>query len=157
MQVKCSKCSQWIGVGDDIESSNGRLSHLDCARRRVLTPDERHLLFVYCLEHTVTECLDCGVSYRLMELAADPFGSRTNLCPRCRKDLIENVRAHIYGCSVLPSEIKLKAQAVRASAQHLIKESQQLADNSDVLIREAEAALFAHQQILRDAMRRRTS
>lgn len=155
MQVKCSKCSQWIGVSDIIESSNGRLSHLDCARRRVLTPEERHLLFVYCSGHIVSECLDCRVGYRLMELAADTLGSRTNLCPRCRKDLTEYVREHLYRCPILPSEIRLKAQAVRESAQQLIKRSQQLADSSDLLIREAEAMLFAHQQILRDAMRRR--
>ena len=77
------------------------------------------------------------------------------MCPRCRKDLTEHVRGHLYCCPVLPSEIKLKAQAVRESARRLIKQSQQLADSSDLLIREAEAMLFAHQQMLRDAMRRR--
>jgi hypothetical protein len=45
---------------------------------------------------------------------------------------------------------------VRDAAQHLITQNQQLADNLDVLIREGEAALFAAQQTLRAAMRRRT-
>jgi hypothetical protein len=34
MQVKCSKCGQFIALSDIIESSNGRLSHVDCTRPR---------------------------------------------------------------------------------------------------------------------------
>ena len=64
------------------------------------------------------------------------------MCPRCRKDLIENVRGHLSGCATLPSEVRLRAQAVREAAQRLVKHSQELRDNADVLIREAEAALF---------------
>jgi len=30
MQVKCSKCSQPIALTDIIESSDGRVSHVDC-------------------------------------------------------------------------------------------------------------------------------
>jgi hypothetical protein len=156
MQVKCSQCSEPISVNDIFEASHGRLSHLDCSRRRGLTPDERQLLFVYCSDHVVAQCLSCGLSFRMMELAADPLDGRTNICPRCRKDLTENVRAHLYGCPAPPSEIQLAAQTVRDAAQHLITQNQQLADNLDVLIREGEAALFAAQQTLRAAMRRRT-
>jgi len=46
---------------------------------------------------------------------------------------------------------------VREAAQHLVKESQQLRDRSDVLIREAEAALFERQRALREAMSKRTA
>jgi len=77
------------------------------------------------------------------------------MCPRCRKDLIENVRGHLSGCAPLPSEVRLRAQAVREAAQRLLKHSQELRDNADVLIREAEAALFERQRALREAMSRR--
>jgi hypothetical protein len=53
MQVNCSKCLRPIAVADVIESSAGRLSHLDCARAQGLTPEERALLFVFCSDHIV--------------------------------------------------------------------------------------------------------
>jgi hypothetical protein len=93
----------------------------------------------------------------MLELAADPLGGgRTTLCPRCRKDLNENVRAHLYGCAMLPSEVRLRAQAVREAARHLVKQTLQSRDSADVLIREAEATLLATQQDLRTTMKRRT-
>ena len=49
---------------------------------------------------------------------------------------------------MLPSEIRLRAQAVREAAQRLVKEVQQLGDRSDGLNREAEAALFEKVQSL---------
>jgi len=48
MQVQCSKCFRSIALSDIVEFSEGRLSHVDCARPRTLTMDERTLLFVYC-------------------------------------------------------------------------------------------------------------
>ena len=156
MQVKCAKCGQLIVLSDIIESSNGHLSHVDCKRPRSLTAEERHLLFVYCSDHAVAQCLACDLSFRMMELAADPLDSRTNMCPRCRKDLTENVRTHLYGCAMLPSEVRLRAQAVREAAQRLVKQSQKLVEDADVRIQEAEAALFEAQQAFRAAMRKRT-
>ena len=41
--------------------------------------------------------------------------------------------------SMLPSEVRLRAQVMREAAQRLVKQSQELKDNADVLIREAEA------------------
>jgi hypothetical protein len=58
---------------------------------------------------------------------------------------------------MVPAEVRLKAQAVREAAQHLVKESQQLRDTSDVLIREAEVAPFERQGALREVMSRRTA
>jgi hypothetical protein len=58
---------------------------------------------------------------------------------------------------MLPSEIRLTAQAVREAAQRLVKETQQLRDTSDVLIREAEATLFKSHCALREAMSKRTA
>src|SRR5215510_8380813 len=128
MQVKCSKCLEPITLSDVIESSDGRLSHMDCKRTRMLTTEERALLFIYCSGHAVAYCLGCDRHFRMAELAADTLGGRTNLCPRCRKDLTESARAHVYICAMLPTEVRLKAQAVREAAQHLLKESQQLRD-----------------------------
>jgi len=128
------------GEGRVSPTSSSRLSHVDCKRPHVLTPEERALVFVYCSGHVVARCPACDVSFRYMELAADVLGgSRTNMCPRCRQDLTEAVRAHLFRCAMLPSEIRLRAQAVREAAQRLVKETQQ------VLIREAEAALFEKQ------------
>src|SRR5262245_16715327 len=103
MQVDCSKCSQPIALTDIIESDNGRLSHVDCKRPKVLTPEERALVFAYCWGHVVARCPVCDVGYRYTELGADILGgrhlaggSRTNLCPRCRRDLTEAVRSHLF-------------------------------------------------------------
>ena len=157
MQVVCSRCSRPIALPDVIESSGGRLSHLDCARSRGLTPEERALLFVYCSAHCVADCLFCFMSFRMIELATDPLGGRTNMCPRCRKDLTENVRSHLFSCGELPSEIRERTREVREAAQILIKRSHELSDRSDILMREAEAHLFASQQALRAAMARRAA
>src|SRR5262249_16370714 len=108
--------------------------------------------------HVVAGCPICDLSFRYTELASDILGeSRTNMCPRCRQDLTEAVRAHLFRCAWLPSEVRLKAKAVREAAQRLVKEAQQLRDRSDVLIREAEAALFERQRALREAMSKRTA
>ena len=156
MQVQCTKCSQPIALADIIESHNGHLSHVDCKRPHVLTPEERALVFVYCSAHVVARCPACDISFRYNELAADILaGGRTNMCPRCRRDLTENVRRHLYGCAMLPSEVRHRARAVREAAQCLVKRTQELRDNADVLIREAEAALFESQQALRAAMSKR--
>ena len=157
MHLKCSKCSRPIALTDIVELVSGCLSHIDCRRPSGLTPDERALTFVCCFNHAVARCLPCGVGLRFTELAADPLGGRTNLCPRCRQDLTEHVRAHLYRCLLVPSAVREAAQAVRGSALRLVKQSQQLMDRTDVLMREAEALLFASQKALRAAMARRTA
>src|SRR5215468_10268963 len=126
MQVKCTKCDRMIAVTDVIESSAGRLSHLDCARIEGLTPEERALLFVYCSDHEVAKCVPCDLQFRMMKLAADPLGGRANLCPRCRTDLTASLRAHVFSCPLLPAEIRRRARAVREAAQMLVKRSQEL-------------------------------
>ena len=158
MQVNCAKCSQPITLTDMIESNGGHLSHVDCKRPQVLTPEERALVFLYCSDHVVAPCPACGISYRYTELGADILGSnRVNMCPRCRRDLTEAVRAHLFRCAMLPSPIGLRAREVRQAAQRLVKASQELRDTSDVLIREAEVKLFASQRALRQAMSKRTT
>jgi hypothetical protein len=151
MQVNCVKCSQPIALTDVIESSAGRLSHLDCARSQGITPEERALLFVYCSDHAIATCRPCGLQFRMMNLAADPLGGLTNLCPRCRTDLTTTMRLHLFSCAVPPAEILRLAQEVREAARMLVKQSQQTTD-SDVLIRKAEAHLLTRQRTLLRAM-----
>jgi len=55
---------------------------------------------------------------------------------------------------MLPSEVRVRARALRDAAKHLVKQSQR--DNADVLVREAETVLSEAQQALRAAMSRRT-
>jgi len=59
------------------------------------------------------------------------------------------MRAHLDGCAMLRAEVRRRAQAAREAARTLLKCSRQLSDAADVLLREAEAALYA----LRDTMR----
>jgi len=156
MRVKCSKCSRPIVLTDVVALTDGHLSHVDCERPQVLSLDEFGMLFLYCSDHIVLHCASCKIRFRLAELAADALGGRRNLCRRCRRDLTETVREHLYSCAMLPAEVRRRAQEVREAARHLVKESQQLRDRSDVLIREAEAALFETQRALREAMSQKT-
>jgi len=157
MQVQCSKCSEPIVLTDVIESSSGRLSHADCKRPHVLTSEERALVYIYCSGHVVARCPTCDTGFRFAQLAADMTGgSGTNLCPRCRRDLTGDVRAHLFGCAMLPAEVRRRAYAVREAAQNLVKQAHRLRDHADVLIREAEAALYARQRALREEMAKRT-
>jgi hypothetical protein len=34
MQVKCSKCGRLIALGDNVESTDGLLPHVECLRPR---------------------------------------------------------------------------------------------------------------------------
>ena len=77
--------------------------------------------------------------------------------PSVSSGLTEAVRAHLFRGAMLPSEVRLRAQGVREAVQRLVKVTQQLRDSSDVLIREAEAALFKQQRALREAMSKRTA
>jgi len=82
-------------------------------------------------------------------LGADLLGKRAHLCPRCRVDLTESVRGHLYSCAMLPENVHLRAREARDATAKLIRQNYQAADGADVLLREAEAAIAA----LRDTMR----
>jgi hypothetical protein len=152
-EVQCPECSQAIVPGDSIFSERGRLSHVSCHTPKTLTADERSILFYYCLNHAIARCDACAQSFLLSELTADLLSGRTHLCPRCRRDLTEIVRAHLYGCVVLPAEVRRRAQELRDAAQHLVKESRGLRDQADMLIREAEVALEESRRALWEALR----
>jgi len=59
----------------------------------------------------------------------------------------------VYGCGIVPDEVRQKAQALREVAQRLVKESRQLRDSADVLIREAEAAVEENRRALWQALK----
>src|SRR5215475_5246324 len=120
----CAQCSQAISLGDTIVSTGGRLSHWSCRSPRALSADERALLFSYCRNHLVARCAACARRFYLSQLAADLDGGLR--CSQCRRDLTDSVRAHLYGCGVLPAEAHRRAVAARAAALSLVKWSQEL-------------------------------
>jgi DNA-directed RNA polymerase subunit RPC12/RpoP len=147
-EISCPQCSQAVLPGHSVVSVGGRLAHVNCQRPRTLTGDERALLFYYCLDHVVARCVACAQNFGLSELAVDLLRGRTHLCPSCRRDLTETVRGHLYECAMLPAEVRRRARALRDAAQHLVKQSRQLRDQADVLIREAETAVEASRRDL---------
>ena len=152
-QAKCSRCREWIFSDDTIAVDGDQVFHADCRRPQALSHEERVLLLRYCWDHPVAGCLTCARGLRQQQLASDVLGLKTHLCAYGHTDLTENVRAHIYECTVLPVEVRLRARAARDAARRLVKQSSELTDRADVLMREAEAAIAA----LRDTMRRRSA
>lgn len=146
----CPQCSQVISPEDTIVFGYGRLGHLNCRRPRVLSAEELTLLLIHCRDHPVAECVRCTGTFHLREVVSrDSVGIRSYGCPWCHTDLTENIRAHLYSCALLPGEVRRRAQEARDAARYLVKQSHQLQDNADVLIREAEAALHALRATLR--------
>jgi len=146
----CPQCSLTISPEDTIVFGFGILGHLDCRQPRVLSAEERTLLFIYCRDHQVAECVRCGGRLHLREVASiDSFGTRTYGCSRCHTDLTDSIRAHLSGCAMLPVAIRRGAKAAREAVRSLVKQSRQLRDAMDVAVREAEATIHA----LRNAMR----
>jgi len=149
MNLACPRCLKPISRDDTIVlGSDDTVVHLDCRRPRGLSPEERALLFMYCFGHAVAECLACAGGFRQQELASEFMGNRMYLCPRCRADLTESVRGHIYRCTMLPSEVRLRTRELREATQKLLKRSQETVDRADVLTREAEAAIGTKNRLL---------
>ena len=148
----CPQCTRALSPEDTIVFGHGLLGHLDCRRPRVLGAEECTLLFIYCRDHQVAECVRCAGKFHLREVASvDSFGVRTHGCPWCHTDLTDSIRAHLYGCALLPGEVRRRAEAARDAARSLVKQSHQLSDRADVLMREAEAAIHALRNTLRQA------
>ena len=147
-QLQCHRCKQAVLADETISVDGDDMVHLDCRRPRDLSHEERALLFKYCFDHRVAECGRCAKSFRQQELASDLVGDRTHLCPICRADLIEAVRAHLYGCAMLPAEVRARAREAREATRKLIKRSQEIASRADILMREAEAAVGAQSALL---------
>jgi len=146
----CSRCLAAISEDDTVRLGSDSIVHLDCQRPRDLSREERILLFRYCWEHIVAKCLACNGSFRQHQLAGDLLAHRAYLCPRCRVDLTDSLRGHLYNCAMLPEEIRRRAQEAREAARKLVKDSAQLRDRAEVLMADAEAAIAA----LRETMQR---
>ena len=138
--LKCPRCLQVISPHDTVESDGYRLAHVNCSGPRCLSPEESVFLYVYCWDHYVAECAACARSFRQPELIAEPFSAGTYFCLHCRRDLTESVRAHVLACSIIPEELRQRVRGKREAAQRLLKQSRQLVDRADVLMREIEAA-----------------
>jgi hypothetical protein len=149
----CPNCSRRISPDDTIVFNRRLLGHFDCRRPRVLSAEERTLLLIYCRDHHVAECVRCGGRFYLQEVASlDSFGVRTHGCPGCHTDLIDRIRAHLYGCAILPVEVRRRAQAAREAARSLVKHSaEQHVRSIAQLVAEAEAALYALRDTIRQA------
>src|SRR5262245_29507479 len=148
-QPTCPECQRAIAPEDTVSFDGSRLTHLDCGRPRTLTPEERLLLATYCWEHTVAGCTACAREYRLPEVISAIVDGDTHYCPFCRRDMIDDVRVHLYGCEMLPDSVRGRARAARQAARELVKRSHELRDAADVLMRQSEVAIGA----LREAMR----
>src|SRR5262245_29220987 len=146
---KCLRCNKVIAASDTIAFDGNRIVHLDCDRPRELNYEERVLLYQFCWEHAVAECGACRLRFRQHELAADLFGHRNHLCPKCRADLTPWLRLHLYECVLVPKDVRARAAYAREAARRLVKEAGQLSDRADVLMREAEAALAALRATMR--------
>src|SRR5438128_10171367 len=80
----CLECSRTISPGDTLVFGYGRLGHLVCRRPRVLSAEERTLLFLSTVGTT-------------QSLSA---------CPWCHTDLTDSIRAHLYGWALLPVHVR---------------------------------------------------
>src|SRR5437870_12315987 len=56
----CPRCSRTISSGDTVVFGPGPLSQLDCQQPRLLSAEERALLFTYCRDHPVGQCIEAS-------------------------------------------------------------------------------------------------
>jgi len=145
-ELACPRCSRVFSSEDTTERDGDRVVHVDCLLPRRLSSEERALLFEYCWDHGVVECVRCSRIFRQEELFACLLGDGVDRCPKCRTDLTDGIRAHLYSCAMLPPTLRRRARETREASRRLVKQSNQLYDRADALMREAEA--------LRDALKR---
>lgn len=131
----CPRCFRIISADHSIVARGVRLFHLDCDRPCALSFEECALLYTYCWDHAVAECVVCARTYRWGELEAD-----LTRCPRCRADLTDRLRVHLYECAMLPANLRRRTRETRELSRMLVKHSHQLRDAADVLLREVEVA-----------------
>ncbi|HKQ60932.1 MAG TPA: hypothetical protein VJS92_06555 [Candidatus Polarisedimenticolaceae bacterium] len=114
---RCPLCNQVISASDTVAFDGNRIVHLDCDQLRELNYEERVLLYQFCWEHAVAECGACRLRFRQHELAADLFGHRNHLCPKCRVDLTASLRSHLYECVLVPKDVRATHRLVNEAGQ----------------------------------------
>jgi hypothetical protein len=128
-----------IAPGDTVTSDGYALGHVDCDTPRGLTPEERVLLYVYCWDHDVAGCDACERRFRQDEIGSDFYSIHGYRCLNCRTDLTEHIRLHLAVCEDLPEQLRRRVQMARETTQRLLKQSHELVDRADMLMRETEA------------------
>ena len=171
MKIVCAWCqreSESGYLGDREPSADSATTHEICSRhKRQVLEDlptqsffdatmlhlERVLLFRYCWGHQL-QCPACGESCRVFEVNSGRFerNKRTS-CVRCRADLMESVRGHLYACPSSPEGLRDAAQEARANMRNLLKQVRELRHHGGVLPHQAEAAEIE----LRDALKQSVS
>jgi hypothetical protein len=121
----------------------------------MLNAEERAILLTYCSDHQVAKCIACTGDFKLSDLAVDALGGPARLCPWCRRDLTDSIRTHIYGCALLPEEIRRRGELAREAGQRLLSESDYLSDTALVLMRKSAAAQQAFRETLRQSVPKR--
>lgn len=154
----CPRCSRVLSPDDIVELASAGIVHVDCRHPRDLTPQELSLFYAYCWAHPIS-CPRCAHSGPLFELGPPLEHRKRTRCPRCQAELIETVRDHLYTCRFSPAALRHNARETRETARRLVKQSRELRDRADVLMREAEAAVTEFrnemQPSAREALRRR--
>ena len=113
------------------------------SKNDLLTPDEHRLLFVFCADHPVADCVSCDAKYKPDDLGSPDSHSLGYCCPTCRADLTASARKHLATCTLIlvqADEIRQRAQATRQHSVALRKRSEQARDRAEVLGVEAESA-----------------
>ena len=97
------------------------------------------MLYVYCWDHNVAGCDTCEQRFRQDEIGSDFYSIHGYRCSQCRTDLTERIRSHLAVCEALPEQLRRRVQVARETGQRLLKQSHQLVDRRDLLMREIEA------------------
>src|SRR5215831_14724748 len=109
-ELTCARCFRVLSPDDVVAADGAGVAHVDCRRPRDLTHEERSLLYGYCWSHPIG-CPACRQSFRLFELDSDPYEYyKRTCCPRCRVDLIEGVREHLYACLLTPEVLRRRVR-----------------------------------------------
>jgi hypothetical protein len=104
----------------------------------MLMPHERALLIIYCHDHLLAECPQCSEPTHPDQLI---ITEARDFCRHCRADLTSILRNHLAECTVIRAqarELAERARETRRQSWEVVKHSQQLRDDADVLAREAE-------------------
>ena len=99
---------------------------------RALGPGHFLLSAIEATEHSISGelCEVCGTLARLDSAISSE---------RCREDLTDSLRGHLYACATLPEEIRLRVHEARDAAWRLVSDGRP----GDEAMREAEAAMAA--------------